>query len=261
MLLHNCVLQLGVKAGAWVGRDWLHISSRNPNGCCNSHMKKTSAHQQSCSISDMRARKHQQALNRGCSCLNPHVKPHCLATLASPSLQLTLCTQQHPLVCKSIQYSKRIFFPLAGCTAHISFYPSCKHTQLPASSPVSLTSLSSCSVQWPPTCYILAFSSQGQGKAIFHPLPLLVLSGANPVPSARNGFVPFFNLWEAVNQSAFLSELHTYAAPCLPQMSCKLSHTGFIHADGLASGFLWRESGFALRWSVPAIRFLWRPWL
>lgn len=30
----------------------------------------------------LRARKHQQALSRGCSYLNPHVKPHCLAILA-----------------------------------------------------------------------------------------------------------------------------------------------------------------------------------
>lgn len=104
---------------------------------------------------------------------------------------------------------------------------------------------------------MLAFSSQGQGKAIFYPLPLLLLSGANPVPSARNGFVPFFNLWEAVRQSYFLDEGHTYAAPCLPQMSWKLLHPCRWALPVVSCG----GNGFALRWSVPGIRFLWWPWL
>ena len=44
MLLHNSASRLAFKAGAWVGRDWLHISSRNPKGCRNSRAEKTSAH-------------------------------------------------------------------------------------------------------------------------------------------------------------------------------------------------------------------------
>lgn len=148
------------------------------------------------------------------------------------------------------------FYSLAGCTAHISFSASCKHTHTAkAASLVSLTFLSSYSIWWPSTCYILGLSSQGQGKVIFYPLPLLLLSGANPVFSARNGFVPFLICGKLLISLTSLVK-HT---PTQPPAFLKCPSSWFIHADGLSSGFFWRESIFALRWSVSGIRFLWWP--
>lgn len=54
---------------------------------------------------------------------------------------------------------------------------------------------------------------------ISHPLPRLLLPGTNPVPSARNAFVPFFFCvffsspsWEAVNRSYPFGKAQTYTA-------------------------------------------------
>lgn len=82
----------------------------------------------------LRAHKHQQALSRDCSYLNPHVKPHYLASEAPTPQPLTgpLCSAASPGMPVNTIFQGE-FCPLAGCTAHISFSPPCKHTH-PANS-------------------------------------------------------------------------------------------------------------------------------
>lgn len=94
---------------------------------------------------------------------------------------------------------------------------------------------------------------------ISHPLPRLLLPGANPVPSVRNGFVPFFFL---PRKLLTLLAKPRPTQPPPPEMSRELSHGCLIRGDGLSEGPSWRESGFALRWLVPGARFVrWpRPW-
>lgn len=102
-----------------------------------------------------------------------------------------------------------------------------------------------------------------------HPLPRLqkssklLLPGTNPIPSARNGFVPFFfPSREAVNRSYSLGEAQTYAATPqhVLQAVPQLLHPSTGSPEVSLGLLLGMESGFAQRQPIPWATFVRWPW-
>lgn len=161
------------------------------------------------------------------------------------------------------------FYSLAGCTAHISFSASCKHTHTAKS---SFPSFSDVSFQ---LFHLVAFNMLHLRPLFPRPREGHFLSTSPVAPFwgkscllCQKWLCPIFNLWEAVNQSYFLGEAHTYTAPCLPQMSFKLIHPCrralqwfLLEGEHLCPEMvcLWDQVSVVTLWSKPVLTLRFPP--